>query len=486
MAHIVQSKLFQYVRIIFMILAIIAISFVIPVLAAIYENETFVIQSFIIPMVSVCGIAAILFFLGRGKKIKLSTEGGIMLVAAAWVTACIFGAFPLYFSNAIPSFVDALFESVSGFSTTGGTILTDAESCPMSIHLWRCQMHWLGGMGIVALTVALFPLLGVGGFRLIKSETSGPDKGKVTAKITHTAKALWFIYFGMTVLQIILLMIAGLPFLEALCHTFATLGTGGFSTKNANIGGFNSPAVDIICAVFMLLAGINFSLYFHLFTGHAEEVFANSELKAYFRIILVATALISISIFPIYGFANSLRHGFFQVISILTTTGFSTVNYDLWPEFPKLVLFVLMFIGGCSGSTSGNIKVIRWLVLKRQAGIEAKRLLYPHGVFSIRLNGRPGRKDIVYNIAGFIFCYFFLGLITALVAVADGADMLTGISAAFALIGNVGPGFKSVGPAGNFAAFSPAVKLFFSFVMLAGRLELYTMIIYFMPAFWKR
>ncbi|MGF7110425.1 TrkH family potassium uptake protein [Treponema pedis] len=486
MIKIVQNKLFQYVRIIFMILAIIAISFVMPVLTAIYKNENYVIPAFIIPALSVCSIAAFLFFIGKNKKIRLSTEGGIILVAAAWITACIFGALPLYFSKAIPGFIDSVFESVSGFSTTGGTVLTDAESCPISIHVWRCQMHWLGGMGIVALTVALFPLLGVGGFRLIKSETSGPDKGKVTAKITHTAKALWFIYLGMTVIQTALLMLAGLPFIEALCHTFATLGTGGFSTRNASIGSFNSPAVDFICAVFMLLAGVNFSLYFHLFTGHAEELFNNSELRAYLRIAFAATVLITVSIFPLYGFIGSLRHAFFQVASILTTTGFSTVNYDVWPEFSKLVLFALMFIGGCSGSTSGNIKVIRWLVLKKQAWIETERLLHPHGVFSIRLNKRPGRKDIVYSIAGFMFCYFFLGLVTAFVAVADGTDMLTGISAAFALIGNVGPGFGRVGPAGNFAFFSPAAKVFFSFVMLAGRLELYTMIIYFMPAFWKR
>ncbi len=486
MNTLVKSSLFQYVRIIFMILAIIAISFIIPVLTALYKKEYFFIPAFVIPMLVVCTIAAVLFFMGKNRKIKLSTEGGIILVAAAWVTACIFGAFPLYFSKAVPSFIDAVFEAVSGFSTTGGTILTDAENCPLSVHVWRCQMHWLGGMGIVALTVALFPLLGVGGFRLIKSETSGPDKGKVTAKITHTAKALWFIYFGMTVLQLILLMLAGLPFIESLCHTFATLGTGGFSTRNASIGSFNSPAVDVICTVFMLLAGVNFSLYFHLFTGHAEELFNNSELRAYLRIVFIAACLIIVSIYPIYGFLGSLRHGFFQVASVITTTGFSTVNYDAWPEFAKLVLFALMFIGGCSGSTSGNIKVIRWLILKKQARIEVKRLLHPHGVFSIRLNKRPGRKDIVYSIAGFLFCYFILALITAFVAVADGTDMMTGISAALALIGNVGPGFGRVGPAGNFAFFSPAVKLFFSFVMLAGRLELYTMIIYFIPAFWKK
>lgn len=479
-------RILQYIKIIFMILAIIAVSFLIPIFTAIYKKEYSVLPAFIIPMVIICVIAFILFFYKKDKKIKLSINGGIILVAAAWISAGILGAVPLFFSNAIPDFSAALFESVSGFTTTGATVLLDADSCPMSIHVWRTQMNWLGGMGIVALTVALFPLLGVGGFRLIKSETTGPDKGKVTAKIAHTAKALWFIYSGMTVLQIILLMIAGLPFLEALCHTFSSLGTGGFSTRNASVGGFNTPAVEFICAVFMFLGGINFSLYFHLFTGNPQEVFNNSELKAYVKIVFISTFLIAFSIYKNYGIIGAVHHGFFQVVSLITTTGFCTVNYEMWPEFAKGILFLLMFIGGSSGSTAGGVKVIRWLILKKQAGIEAEHLLYPHGVFTIQLNKRPGRKDVVYSVAGFIFCYFALTALTAVIAMADGADLLSGITAALSLVGNIGPGFGRVGPAGNFAFFSPVVKIFFSFAMLAGRLELYTMLVYFMPAFWKK
>jgi len=347
-------------------------------------------------------------------------------------------------------------------------------------------MHWLGGMGIVALTVALFPLLGVGGFRLIKSETTGPNKGKVTAKITETAKILWFIYLGLTVLQFVLLMLAGMGFFESLCHSFATLGTGGFSTRGTSVGAFNSPAIDIICAVFMVLAGVNFSLYFLLFTGHIKDILINSEFKAYLKITAIATIIITFSIIPHYGFFTSLRHSFFQVSSILTTTGFATVDYDAWPPLAKLVILVLMFIGGCSGSTAGGVKVVRWLILKKQAKNEMSRLLSPHGIFSIQLDGRPGRKDVVYSIAGFIYCYFILCLITAVIAVLDGANLTTGISAALALVGNVGPGFGKVGPQGNFAFFSSSAKWAFSFAMLAGRLELYTMIIYFLPDFWKK
>jgi len=478
-------KILQYAKIIFMILAIVAGSFILPIATAWYRNETHLIPSFLIPMIVVLVIASILFFLYRGK-IVLSTRGGIVLVALAWVATGLLGAIPLFFSNAIPSFSDAVFESVSGFTTTGSTILQDVDSQPMTIHVWRCQMHWLGGMGIVALTVALFPLLGVGGFRLIKSETTGPNKGKVTAKITQTAKILWFIYFGLTCLQLVLLLFAGMGFFEALCHTFATLGTGGFSTRGASVGAFNSPWIDVICSIFMLLAGVNFSLYFMLFTGHIKDIVTNSEFKAYLKVIFISTLIIAFSISNKYGFFTSLRHSFFQVTSIITTTGFATVDYDKWPHLAKLVILTLMLIGGCSGSTAGGIKVIRWLILKKQAKNEMSRLLFPHGIFSIQLDGRPGRKDIVYSIAGFMYCYFLLCLITSAVAIIDGADLTTGITAAISLVGNVGPGFGKVGPAGNFAFFSSWAKWFFSFAMLAGRLELYTMIIYFLPVFWKK
>lgn len=478
-------KILQYLKIIFMILAIVAGSFILPIGVAIYKNELNLVPAFLYPMLVILSLALLFFFLYK-DKIVLSTRGGIILVACAWSATGFLGAIPLYFSGAIPSFSDALFESVSGFTTTGSTILQDIDSISITIHLWRCQMHWLGGMGIVALTVALFPLLGVGGFRLIKSETTGPNKGKVTAKITETAKILWFIYLGLTLLQFLLLMFAGMGGLDALCHSFATLGTGGFSTRGQSIAAFNSISIDLICAVFMVLAGINFSLYFMLFTGHIKDILKNSEFKAYIKIIFVATIIIAIAIMPQYGFFNSLRHSFFQVSSIITTTGFASQNYDVWHPVAKLVLLTLMFIGGCSGSTAGGIKVIRWLILKKQARNEMSRLLFPHAIFTIQLDGRPGRKDVVYSIAGFIFCYFVLCLITAFVAVIDGADLTSAISAALALVGNVGPGFGSVGPVGNFAFFSPLCKCFFSFAMLAGRLELYTMIIYFLPMFWKK
>jgi len=479
-------KFFQCLTIIFMILSIVAGTFIIPTAAAVYLHEFTVLPAFFIPA-GVLWAATLIFFLKTKRSpIRLTTREGILLVCFAWIGAGVLGAVPFMLSGYVPHFSDAIFESVSGFTTTGASALENIESYPMALRVWRTQMHWLGGMGIVALTVALFPLLGVGGFQLIKSETSGPDKGKVTAKITHTAKALWFIYLGMTVLQILLLCLADMPFLEAVCHSFSTLGTGGFSTQNTSIGYYQSSAIEIICTVFMLLAGINFSLYFHLFTGNPEEFFRNSELRAYLRIVLTAAISIGLVLIPIYGVAAAFRHSFFHVASIITTTGFSTVNYCAWPPFAQALLFLLMFIGGCSGSTAGGIKIIRWVILRKQAYNEMQRLIHPHGVFSIQLNRRPGRKDVVYSVAGFIFVYAICILISFLAAALSGQDMLTSITAALTLVGNIGAAFGNVGSGGDFSFFPHWAKLLFSFAMLAGRLELYTIVILCVPAFWRR
>ena len=478
-------KFLQCLTIIFMILSIVAASFLIPVVVAVFLHEWNMLSAFFIPMVVLWLITLLLFIRTKRQSIRLTVREGILLVCFAWLGAGLLGAVPFMLSGFVPHFSDAFFESVSGFTTTGASVLQNIESYPMSLRVWRTQMHWLGGMGIVALTVALFPLLGVGGFQLIKSETSGPDKGKVTAKITHTAKALWFIYLGMTVLQIVLLCIAGMPFLEAMCHSFSTLGTGGFSTQNTSVGYYNSAAIEIICTVFMFLAGVNFSLYFHLFTGKPEEFFRNSELRAYIRIALFAGLGIAAVLVPVYGLAAAFRHSFFHVASIMTTTGFSTVNYCAWPAFAQALLLLLMF-SGCSGSTGGGIKVIRWVILRKQALNEMQRLLHPHGVFSIQLNRRPGRKDVVYSVAGFMFVYFVCLLVTFLAAALTGADLITDITAALTLVGNIGAAFGRVGSGGDFSFFPHWAKIIFSFAMLAGRLELYTIVILCVPAFWRR
>ena len=480
-------SILTFCRINLLLLAIISSTFILPVGTAAYYQEFSVIPAFAIPGL-ICIAAEIFFFaLGHRRKFSLSPRDAFIIVAAAWIFASLLGAVPFMISGTIPNLADAFFESVSGFTTTGATILSDVEVLPVSINMWRCQMHWLGGMGIVALTVALLPLLGVGGFQLIKAETTGPEKGKVTPKITTTAKILWFMYLALTIIQIILLKLAGLGWSDAVMHTFSTLGTGGFSTKNTSIAAFNSPAVEWICTVFMLLAGVNFSLYYFICTGKKDEILHNSELKGYIVIVAVATAGITIFILgTVPSLGDAIRTAAFQVASIISTTGFASVDFAQWAAGAQMILLALMFIGGCSGSTAGGIKVIRWVVLSKQVTNEMRRMIHPHGVYSLRLNNHPSRKEIVFSVSSFIFIYFVLVFITALIASLSGIDAISSLTASLAIVGNIGPGLGAVGPVENFGFFADGIKWWFSFAMIAGRLELYTMLVFLMPTFWKK
>ncbi len=477
----------SFLKISSILLSIVGILFAIPLGFAFYYGETSVYLSFIIPMAVSFLFAAAVNFPTRKFKITMNTRQTFLIVALSWVVISFMGAIPMYASGSIPRFVDALFESVSGFSTTGSTILNEIESLPKSINMLRCLTHWIGGMGIVTLTVALMPLLGVGGFQLIKAETTGPEKGKVTARITTTAKILWAIYFGFTAAETIALCLAGMNFTDALSHAFATLGTGGFSTRNSSIGSYNSVAIDAIIMIFMFLAGINFSLYFYIFTRKFRDITSNSEFKAYLVIVAALIIAVTISLKKVYGsFGDSLRYSSFQVVSLMTTTGFSTADFMQWPATTQFLLFVTFFIGGCSGSTSGGVKVIRWLVLGKQVQNETRKMLHPHGVFAIRLNGRPGRKDIVFNVAAFMAVYFALVLITTFVGCLGQLDVWSSFTGALSMVGNIGPGYALLGPAENFGFLPDFVKYWYCFAMLAGRLELYTMIIYFLPVYWEK
>ena len=469
------------------LLSIVGVLFAITLGVAFYYGESQVYLSFIIPMAVSFVFVAAVNFPTRHRKITMNTRQTFLIVALSWVVVSLMGAIPLYASGSIPRFVDALFESVSGFSTTGSTILSEIETLPKSINMLRCLTHWIGGMGIVTLTVALLPLLGVGGFQLIKAETTGPEKGKVTARITTTAKILWLIYLGFTVAETIALKIAGMTFSDALSHAFATLGTGGFSTRNSSIGAYNSVAIDVIIMIFMFLSGINFSLYFYIITRKFSDIGTNSEFKAYLIIIFALIAAVTVSLIGYYGsFGSSLRYSSFQVISLMTTTGFSTADFMEWPAVTQFLLFVTFFIGGCSGSTSGGVKVIRWLVLGKQVQNETRKMLHPHGVFAIRLNGRPGRKDIVFNVAAFMVVYFGLVAITTFVGCLGKLDVWSAFTGALSMVGNIGPGYAMLGPSQNFGFLPDFVKYWYSFAMLAGRLELYTMIIFFLPVYWEK
>jgi len=476
------------IRLMSFLLGIISITFIIPVACAVCYEEYHLIYCFAFPFVFCLLFATVMWFVGKKNKIKrLSLKSGYVLVAVAWGVACILGAIPLLLSGVMTTFTDAFFESVSGFTTTGATVLSEVESLPHCINMWRMQMHWLGGMGIVVLTVALLPLLDVGGFQLIKAETTGPDKGKITPKIATTAKILWFIYVGMTLVETILLVICGMPFWEALSHSFSTLGTGGFSSKNSSIGAYNSPVIEWICCIFMALSGINFSLYFQAFTGRIKDVFKNTELKVYLVLLFVCIAGITLIILPQYdSIFTSLRLAAFQVVTIVSTTGFATEDFTIWAPAAQFIIFMLMFVGGCSGSTGGGFKVIRWVVFGKQAANEMRHLLHPHGIFTIRINNDPGRKDLVFSVAAFGFLYGILILITTFFGALGGLDLFSAFTGSLSMLGNIGPGFGMLGPSENYGFLLPFVKWWYCFAMLAGRLELYTLILFFFPEFWKK
>ncbi|MBP5251473.1 MAG: TrkH family potassium uptake protein [Treponema sp.] len=478
---------FTICRIVAIIVGIVGTTYLFPIAVSLRLNESEVLLPFLIPMIISWVFFAVFFFAGRKKKSYMSVRSGFAVVLLAWVSVSLFGSVPFYFSGAYLSFLDAFFESVSGFTTTGATVLSDVEILPRSINLWRCQTHWLGGMGIVALTVALLPILGVGGFQLIKNETTGPEKGKLTPKITTTAKALWFMYMGMTALLCVILKFQGMDFLDALSHAFSTLGTGGFSTRNASIAAYNSASIDFTCTVFMFLAGINFSLYYYALTGKFSEIKNNTEFKAYILICVVSIIAITLIELEHYGnFFTSLRYASFQSLTVISTTGFATYDFTCFKNASQAIIFFLFFIGGCSGSTSGGIKVIRWVILAKQMRNEFLKMIHPHGIFTIRINKRAGRKDVVFTVAAFFFAFVILILAATLFGTLFGLDLFTAFTGSVSMAGNVGPAFGLLGPSANCGFLPDAVKAFYCLVMIAGRLEFFTVLVFLSPAFWKK
>ncbi len=476
-------------RVLAFLLLIIAGVMLAPVIVAWYYREMGLIPHFLWPITITAVLASAFLLLTHSREHELHPREGFLLVAMSWVVVSFLGAFPFYTSGAIPSFVDAYFETMSGFTTTGASILTDIEALPRSMLFWRSLTHWLGGMGIIVLTVAIFPLLGIGGLQLLKAEAPGPAVDKITSKVTETAKLLWLTYFGMTAAETVLLLFGGMDLFDALTNTFGTVATGGFSPKGDSIGAYASPFIDVVITAFMVMAGINFVMYFKLLTGRAGSILRDTELKAYLSIFAVASFIIAVVLHNhgIYEtFATSLRYGAFQAASILTTTGYATADFAAWPDLSKAVLFTLMFVGGSSGSTGGGIKVIRIVSLLKLGFSEMRYLLHPRGVFGVRINGERIKKSIVYAISGFVFLYVMLLLITTLVVASGGHPLFTSFSTAQVTLGNIGPGFDMVGPTKNYAFFQDYIKWFLSLIMMMGRLEVFTVLIVFTPFFWRR
>ncbi len=413
---------------------------------------------------------------------------GFAIVGFGWMAAAALGAMPYWLSGAIPDYVDAYFESMSGFTTTGSTILREVEVLGPSLLFWRALTHWLGGMGIIVLSIAILPVLGIGGMQLFQAEMPGPTKDRLAPRIQDTARILWGVYVLLTSAEVALLMLGGMDLFNAICHAFATMATGGFSTVTASVGGFQSAYIDAVIICFMVLAGINFSLHHRVFSGDIKSALKSEELRIYLGIGLGATAFVTLAniVTGTYsGFGHSLRYSAFQVWSILTTTGFGTADFDTWAPACKTLLVTLMFIGGMAGSTGGGIKHVRILLFCKYIQVQFRKLIHPRSVDAIKLDGRRVPPEVMQSILGFFSLYMVVFVVATLLVTTQGVDMITGATSVVATLNNIGPGLGGVGPARNYAELSGLAKVVLIMCMLAGRLELYTVAILCVPAYWK-
>ena len=458
----------------------------VPLLIALYYGEGDA-KSFLLTILIGAPIGFILSNIKAEKKAIYAKEG-FLIVGFAWIIISAIGALPFVISGAIPSFIDAFFETVSGFTTTGATILTAIEGLPKGILFWRSFTHWIGGMGFLIFMLALIPSLGSNSIHLLKAESPGPSPGKIVPKIKETAKILYLIYFALTLIEGILLMCAGMNLYDAVIHAIGTAGTGGFSNMNASIAAFNSPAIEWIITIFMLIFGINFALYFQILKGNFKGFFKNEELRYYLLIILSAFILITVNIISLNGgdIILSIRQSAFQVSSIVTSTGFATVDFNFWPTLSKLIIVMLMFVGAMAGSTGGGIKTVRIVIMLKAIKREINKIIHPKRVNSVKIDGKTVDEDIIHGVFLFIGAYIIISLIAIFIISFDNFDVVTTVTSVITTMSNIGPGLEVVGPAGNFAAFSPLSKLVLSFCMLAGRLEIYPMLIMFSPSIWRK
>ncbi len=436
----------------------------------------------------ISGALLLALFKAAGGE-ELRPREGFAIVTLGWVIIPAFGCLPFLFSGAIPSFTDAYFEAISGFTTTGASILTNVEVIPHGLLFWRSLTHWLGGMGIIVLSLAILPLLGTGGMQLFKAEVAGPTKDKLTPRIAETARLLWRVYVLITTVEVILLVGAGMPPFDAVCHSFATIASGGFSTKNASIGSFNSPTIDAIVTFFMFLAGTNFALHYAALKGNLKVYFRNDEFKFFAINFIIASVIVTAAIAgPSYhgDVVKAFRHTAFNVMSVMTCTGFSTSDFALWVPIAQIVLLFLLFPGGCAGSTAGGMKNIRVLLLLRTAANELKKLIHPKLVTAVRNDGRAVEAEILFAIGGFIILYLATFAISAIVLAATGLDLVTSMSAVATCMAGCGPGLGTVGPASNYAHLSIFAKWVLDASMLLGRLEIYSVFVVFSSSFWKK
>ena len=463
-----------------------AVLMLFPMLCAACYGEWYLLPAFLLPAVllAVLGLAA---SLRTPKNTTIFARDGLAIVALVWVLMSAFGALPFVISGEIPSFIDAFFETVSGFTTTGSTILTDVEALSHGTLFWRSFAHWVGGMGVLVLAMAVLPMTDGRAMHLMRAEVPGPTVGKISSKLSDSAKILYAIYFAMTLAEVILLCAGGMPLFDSLIHAFGTAGTGGFSNKGLSVGAYNNPYFEIVIGVFMLLFGINFNLYYFLLLRRFRDAFCSEEMLTYLGIVAFSTVTITLNILHLYdGVGTALRTAFFQVSSIITTTGYASTDFNLWPTYARTVICILTFIGACAGSTAGGLKISRIVIFFKAAKQDLNKMLHTHAVTTVRFEGKPLDEKVLRGVHNYFNIYMLLLAVSVLLISLDGFDLVTTFTSVLTCINNVGPGLEVVGPMGNFAGFSAPAKLLLSFDMLAGRLELYPMLALFAPRLWQK
>ncbi|MBQ7010836.1 MAG: TrkH family potassium uptake protein [Clostridia bacterium] len=477
----IKSVLYILGKVVFLL----GLLMLIPLAIALFMKEDTVVAYASVAAASLA-VGAIGFCRKR-KKLTIRAREGLAIAGLVWIVVSFISALPFFISREIPSLLDAMFETVSGYTTTGSTILTDIEALSYSSHFWRCFTHWIGGMGVLVLALALLPGNDTQSMHIMRAEVPGPTVGKLVSRIRVTARLLYVIYVALTALEVVFLLIGGMPLFDSIVTSFATAGTGGFAIKNASIAAYNSAYIDIVITVFMLVFSVNFTLYYLVLLGQFKTAVKSEELRWFAGIVIVATALITINISPLYnGIFEALRYSSFQVASIISTTGFITANYDLWPTFSQTVLVLLMFIGACAGSTGGGIKVYRLVVICKTAFATVRRQLFPRSVAPLKHEGKILDDEVRNGITGYMFAYITIAAISTLLISLDNVVFSEAFSAMAACLNNIGPGLGKIGATGNFADLSGLSKAVLIFDMLAGRLELFPILAILYPTAWKK
>ena len=471
-------------RILGTVLLIFAALMLFPLIAGLCYGEN--VMNFVFS-IAATGAAGGVLLLFKPRTSAISSRDGYAAVGLAWIFMGLFGALPFVISGDIPDYVDAVFETISGLTTTGSSILPNVEALSRGGLFWRSFTHWIGGMGVLVFIMAVLPTGDEHSMHIMRAEVPGPTVGKLVPRARETARILYFIYGALTIIETVLLMLGGMSFYDALLHAFATAGTGGFSTRAASVAAFNSLYIEMVIAFFLVLFGINFNLYYFVIIGQVKEALKSEELHCYFGLIAAATLSIAAGISKMYGgFGTALRHAFFNTMSIVSTAGFGTVDFVQWPEYAQYILVLLMFIGGCAGSTGGGLKLSRVMLLVKTAGADIVQMLHPREVRRVQMDGKRVDAATTKAVYSFFFLYVLIIVVTGLLISVDGYDFTVNFTAALSSMSNIGPGLSIIGPTGNFAIFSTFSKIVLTIVMLLGRLEIYPLVILASPTLWRR